>query len=623
MKFHIKKIILWHKDGFKESLDFAPNKVNVITGDSLTGKTSIMHIIDYCFFASKTKIPQKIINEKIEWYGIQFSINDKKLTLARKYYTDHNNPPDLYYFSGIGDIPEVPNDNYREKICKEIIEKEFSIYSNVTIPYPGYKLKKGSKISLRYFMLFNTISGDIISSTSVFFDKQYDTKYKEALERIFFLALGIFSLETISTQEQIKKLELDIQKLTNKQEKQLTELDLIQKNKEELVNKALSLGILPSSLNQDTPINDILKSLTTAINQNHNKNIHKLEQQRTLLIQKIRNLEEFKENYSRVKKIESIEKESLIPIKYINENFFKLIESNEVKNLLNHFTMELKELEANLKKPLPINIDIKNLLNKLNAELNEITEQIKYEKEYDLFYENDIEKFMFLGELRYRLQHLKNLDKDNINEFGTLIETQKKELDYLQGLLPDKENESIAIKILEEFIDNYIVQSKTALGAYGSYKSIFNIKNMTVELRPPNSIFAENTGSSNKDMFLHLCLFLALHELIILNNSPFVPSFLILDQPSRPYYNRENTNKNDLSWDEVKDSDKEKMSIALKLINDFIKHISKSYEHEFQIILLEHIPISMIQKEDLEYFHLVEEFIEGKKGLVKINPTTN
>lgn len=621
MNFHINKIILWHTDGKKEILEFQPNKVNVITGDSLTGKTSIMHIIDYCFFASKTKIPQKVINENIEWYGINFSINKKIFTLARKSYINHDSPPDIYYFSGIGDIPDIPTDDYREKVCKEIIEKEFSIYSNVTIPYPGSKLKKGSKISLRYFMLFNTISGDIISSTSVFFDKQFNTKYREALERIFYLALGIFSLETIATKEQIQHLELELRKLTNQRVKQLDELELFKKNKAELINKAQSLGVLNSNISFDTPLIEVLNSISNAINNNQilNENLKKLKQQRLTLIHKIKTIEDFKDNYKKVKKIESTEKESLIPIKYINENFHMLIESPEVKNLLQHFEEELNELENNLRVPLPINIDLKNMLNKLKEELIEIDRQIENENQYDLFYENDIERLMYIGELRYRITNFKEIENQNINQLDTTIANKKEEIKSLQSLLPDKENELIAIKILEQLIDNYLIQSKDALGVYGDYKSIFNIKNMTVELRPPNSIFPENAGSSNKDMFLHLCLFLALHELMIINNSPFVPTFLILDQPSRPYYSREGSDEKIKDWKEVKDSDKEKMNVALELLNNFIRYINHEYDYEFQIILLEHIPTSMIQKENLEYFHLVAEFIEGKRGLVNSN----
>ena len=49
MNFYIAKIRLWFKhDQGTRDLDFFQDKVNVITGDSSTGKSSVLKIIDYC-----------------------------------------------------------------------------------------------------------------------------------------------------------------------------------------------------------------------------------------------------------------------------------------------------------------------------------------------------------------------------------------------------------------------------------------------------------------------------------------------------------------------------------------------------------------------------------------------
>ena len=50
--------------------------------------------------------------------------------------------------------------------------------------------------------MFNTISGNIIENDEgIFFDKQNETRYKEALPRIFDLALGIETVENILKSE--------------------------------------------------------------------------------------------------------------------------------------------------------------------------------------------------------------------------------------------------------------------------------------------------------------------------------------------------------------------------------------------------------------------------------------
>ena len=58
MKFIIHEVKLWFKgeNTLSKSYKLLPNKINVVTGDATTGKTSFWSIIDYCLMAGKTNI---------------------------------------------------------------------------------------------------------------------------------------------------------------------------------------------------------------------------------------------------------------------------------------------------------------------------------------------------------------------------------------------------------------------------------------------------------------------------------------------------------------------------------------------------------------------------------------
>ena len=64
MNLYIESIKLWFK-GFSEDVlktvtyPFKPNKINVITGDSSTGKSSILGIIDYTTQSSGTQFSRR------------------------------------------------------------------------------------------------------------------------------------------------------------------------------------------------------------------------------------------------------------------------------------------------------------------------------------------------------------------------------------------------------------------------------------------------------------------------------------------------------------------------------------------------------------------------------------
>ena len=75
MTFQIKKLLLWPKKEGKgiRTVEFELDKVNVITGDSRTGKSAIVPIIDYCLASSDCLIPRDVIRDSVAWYGLLVS----------------------------------------------------------------------------------------------------------------------------------------------------------------------------------------------------------------------------------------------------------------------------------------------------------------------------------------------------------------------------------------------------------------------------------------------------------------------------------------------------------------------------------------------------------------------
>ena len=99
-------------------------------------------------------------------------------------------------------------------------------------------------------------------------------------------------------------------------------------------------------------------------------------------------------------------------------------------------------------------------------------------------------------------------------------------------------------------------------------------------MNPKIAQIAKVVGSSYNYLFLHLFFILSLHEIIMAQKIKYIPSYIILDQPSRPYYDNKN--------EEFRD--KEKITIAITLLNDYIDLINNEYKEEFQFIVFEHIP---------------------------------
>jgi len=131
----------------------------------------------------------------------------------------------------------------------------------------------------------------------------------------------------------------------------------------------------------------------------------------------------------------------------------------------------------------------------------------------------------------------------------------------------------------------------------------FNSDKMILQLFPEGQMFPlDNVGSASNYMFMHLCVYLGLHEHVINLKQENIPPFLFIDQPSTPYY-------------EGKNDDKTKLIDAFSLLNSFIDYITVQKKHNFQIFMVEHASKEYWLENDLSFFHTVDEFINGK-GLI-------
>lgn len=604
MIFWIENLVLWYRNNRIRTLDFENNKVNVVTGDSLTGKTAILQIIDYCLFASKSKLPENTINENVAWYGIRFWINDKHYTIARGALVG-TIVSEEYYFSSAGELPVSLSATHKEDTLKEILEPEFGIDRSVTIPFGGKRLTAGSRISIRYFLLFNTISEDIITNSEVFFDKQNDPRYVEALERVFDLATGIEQISNTISRDMQSRLESELRVLQKRGLRSNSAKDEFLAKRIELIRRAKELGLVApdASLSQSEATLQLLTTrpdlveTTTAVSERSSA----IQSDIALFNRIIRNLKSLTKEYEEYKKHLNTLEDSLKPVVFLREKMASVVQTSFFDEILTSLEFDLSNIKQDLKKRIPISTNINDLINEYQAkELALQTELSSLPVKAETF-ANDREKYLYLGELKAKLEFFSENDtgdseEENIDEEIEVLERRLASLN-VEDL---GERRAMFSKLLEEIITVYMRVAGDALGTYQEYLPVFDFKTKALKLRKPLTSHIENIGSSSNHMFLHLFLFLGLHEAIRIQKSPFVPPFLVIDQPSRPYWGDGKDKKKELDK-----TDEPKIRKAFELMNFFIERTLAS-ESQCQLIVFEHVPPSTWI--GLKHVHLVEEF---------------
>lgn len=611
MKFYIESLQLWLINGQKRSVSFLPNKVNVITGESHTGKTAILDIIDYCLFASEHRISESIINENIFWYGLRIHVNDKVYTVARRAplgaVVSHE-----YYFSSVGDVPnKAPDSNIQEGALKKLLSADFGIDQDVKIPFGGKVLRAGSRVSLRYFLLFNTISQNIITHSEQFFDKQNQQRYQEALPRIFDIAVGIDTVENILKREKRTELEKSLSRLQRSLTKTEENHEIFHAQLAETIAKAKAYGLVPDDSDVDGSVKTLQRMV---VERESGSDLHVSGQYEEIsselyrISRKIRGLRKFAGEYTRHKRILLETVDSLKPVNYLIENHKETVRTSIFAEIVESLSSGLQQVKAATSKKTPLDSNIAEMIKALESQRQQLQSDLEaLPSEIDGF-ESDKDKYIFIGETKAKLEMFAGLDQENTHDYGAEIASLEAQISDLAVLSADERQEQFT-SVLDEAIQDYISLTKGALGNYGEYRSAFNYTDKKLNLRKPKTTLIENVGSSSNHMFLHLFLFLGLHERVMRNNGIHVAPFLIIDQFSRPYWGGDDDREVKPDQDrDVNQSDVAKVKLALKLLNEFI-NLANEIGKEFQVILFEHIDPKYW--DDLENFHLVEIFKNG------------
>lgn len=620
MNFYIDKLLLWLKNGKLRTLSFSNDKVNVITGNSKTGKTAILEIIDYCLCGSKETvvISYEHIAENVAWYGIRFFINDKVYTIARGEITEKGGFSKDYYFSQTGEIPERPCVKMEEAQIKAILEQEFSIDNEITVSYGGKSLRKNTKLSFRYFLMFNTLSKDIIDNGKSFFDKMHIERYRDVWPQIFDLALGVINFETLQVQKKIDGIQQEIYVLENEKRKSAKKLELYNESISSLVKQAKEAGLI----NEDLELPDAFEALKDLLNNNNQgfandfsveQEYERLQQTHDGLTLQLAKLQRFKKSYNKYRDNLREEKEALQPIEYIYSHFSDKT-SGEYFQFLNNLSRELSKVKSAIKGRRPFEYDIDCQIGELQQSIDELNAKLSQTAHVAYRTLPAAQKLISLGEIKAEYRRLEPPQDDNNIE--KRINAKEKELEeFVSQTSEISEIRELTVKTLNEFIQSYIYVARNELDEYGEYGAWFDYKKAVLTLKKNKAAAIANISSSSDHLYMHLCLFAGIHHMLLSQNSPYVPSFLVIDQPSRPYFNTAEYSYKDSEAAVSKKDDWSKVKGIFNLWDYFFEQVLSQKKH-FQVIMLEHVSESAWNT--CHHINLVDVFDGEKNALVPV-----
>lgn len=617
MNFYISKIKLWfNKENESRTFEFYNDKVNIITGDSSTGKSSLLKIIDYCLLNDRCAIVQDIINENVSWYGLVFHINDTTHTIIRR--APKVEQADMcVIFKNEEFLPDSPTPDLSDQRSSAMIRMNELFDINT-------KLKLDSKIkyNFRHNLLFNYVTEDIISTENTYQDLRFfrSNDFVKILDDLFKMAIGVNEYRIRELRSNLEEAKRRLKSKQSKKEKEISDEENYYSNREIALLELIELGLCDST-DHNISTDEWIKILNNAINtydiqfRDTNSNYRRLELEQQLINLKedygyYKSLQKEYESYmKRLGKQDS----SLVPLDYMKKHMpevFRYQETNMLLSKLSEAWLNIKK-SYNPDKEIPANFQ--NRMKELKEKIDELTveykklnplqpqlQDVKWIRSVILLLERIEKQLMKAPVLKISDSEITRLEEDVTGIEDNLIKI---------GAL----NNNAIIK-LNECINKYFTSQHGVSESYMDCKPIYSIEEHALMLdRAGVEYPIANVGSKSNYMFLHLCYFFGLHELLVKNENRNIPQFLFIDQPSIPYY----ADKNDGANIDTLNDDESKLRAAFKLIDRFMKEITK--ENHFQIIMIEHAGPNYWEGDNkLETFETRYQFTQGN-GLVPNN----
>ncbi|GAB2795660.1 DUF3732 domain-containing protein [Streptomyces chlorus] len=616
----IREIVLYSWTGKRRRLPLRLNAVNIITGDSATGKTALTDIIDYCLGSGTCDVPRGKITETVAWYALLLQVNEFQVFVARQ-APEEGAQSSQRVFVKQGASVGVPD--YAELTPTTNADGLISLLSRLlSFPDTGNAELQGLpnySVTLRHAAFFLYQQQDEIISRQRLFHRQGEPFVSNSIRETLPFFLGAITAEDVRVARRINRLKKRIRDTTREVADLEAAADRGGTRARQLLAEAASAGMTTANASGEDPSNvDALAELRAILALRQNASGRSTEtdsaqlgdadnarqgllQERDLIrrrskqaqssLESIATLLNDRRNFER----EAAEQRSrlafvqLIPEAGIDEcplcGSHVGGQQEEIDELREHFS-SLSRIPQALPSESP---RLKALADTLKQEIEECQQAVRSnsaqleaierasERDRNLALQENVQAAV-VGRIDFYLEGVGGderlrLLKQELESLRVQLEAAENEVD--SDLIRDR-TLSILSR-LNQLMTNWSSQLPIE---HSSNPLRFDIKKLQIILDTPSGPLAmPQIGSGQSWVAYHVLVHMALHEWFAEHNRP-VPGFVFFDQPSQVGFPADSEYRDN---DSVS-GDRNTIAETFRFIIDAAGRAAKPY----QIIIAEH-----------------------------------
>jgi len=639
MSFQILNIVLYNKKGLNRVIKLNPGSLNIITGDSKTGKTALIEIIDYCLGSKDCNIPEGIIRRTVAWVGLRLQVQDGQVFIARKLPgRGESSSSSIVYYDVKKEISIPEYSSLKQTTNPDTLELLLSKHAGIgeNIHKPGEReTRLPLSSNIRHSLFFTFQQQSEVISNKYLFHKQTDPYIPQTIKDILPYFLGSVDDGYVQKLEQLRKMKTDLRVLEHK----LSEYESIRgggiTKAHTLLSESQDLGIynadqLPETWEKCvTALSDVQKISFTPEEEiaSEDQAFEKLQDARVALIEELKKV---RDQVNAAKSLDVDRKgfsseanEQLIRLKSLElfeENSDKTSICPVCQSPLDHIHLpaysELKEAVTQIERQVRVTTEpsakMQEVIRSLESRVEDIKRKLAENRESIEAVQLSNQKLQEIRDRATRRAYI-------LGRIGLYLESLP-QLEDTSGLQHEIRTLREKIASLEGEVSNETIQERTE-----SILSIIShdMSNWARELRLEHSeyplrldlrrllvvadtaygpVAMDKMGSGENWVGYHLIAHLALHNWFVIRNRP-VPRFLFIDQPSQVYFPPDK----DLEWlsEDEHDEDREAVARMFKLALTVVEKLSPN----FQVIITDHADID----EDWFQASVVERWRKGVK----------
>ena len=613
----IRAVVIYSHDGRHRVVPLAPGRVNIISGDPRTGKSSLVGIIEYAMGAKEIDVPEGKVRRNVAWFGLLLETGRGQAFVARQLPKGDGKSNEAIYVEADDKVTIPEAGALRATTNREGLRAMLASWVGMGDylhePPPGHT-REPLAASISHALTFCFQAQPEIAQRKYLFHGSNDRFVAQAIKDTLPYFLGAVTDDYVAQQQELKRVRTEIKQI----ERRLAEAAAIRgeglSRADTLLAEAKAVGL--STLDDDAAWQEKIEALrviqntpvpTAAAEAGEDVEFRRLSDVRSVLVreqrslfstlERARNFEgsskgyagEAREHTARLQAVTVFEHDapghacplcmqdlpeaSQVPSisdlraaqDYIGER------SGAMDAATPRITTAIQQVETQL-------ADVRRRLDDNRALLTAVK---RGNQRLQLVSDTEARRAMVLGRI--------SLYMENIPQVPDVSEQQARltELRVQEGEL----NEAVSTDTIQAKLDSCLSNVNRYLSDYARQIDLeysesplrLDPRNLTIVAdTPERPVPMREIGSGENHVGYHIVAHLALHTWFASRSRP-VPAFLLLDQLSQAHFSPDTAPGDGVTQEKI-DTDRRAVKRLFGLIFDVVERL----EGKFQVLITDH-----------------------------------